>query len=296
MKTIGTIALALTATFALSACDPYTDEKTGPGQILSVFTSSQSIATVEGTKSGNAWTISGATSDGGAWPVVWVRFDKLLDGFSVQATAQSCLPATALNLVVTETTSGFNPALPANACGAGTGRAGLPMIWYACYVPNTAISTEGAGVVFYQGCDDISSTGTGWNDNSVLSDGANYHITANVKDKQGRSYPIDVTVLTQPGDNVLVLGTATAASQPLTWDLVDGTATYDVQRAPNAPTGTPPADAPGAFANLAAGTGLTTAAFTDATVTTGTKYWYRIVSHSANGLTRTSNEELATIP
>lgn len=296
MKTIGTIALALAAAIALSACDPYTDENTGPGQVLSVFTSSQTIATVDGVKSGNAWTISGTTSDAGSWPVVWVRFDKLLDGFSIQATAQSCVPAAGLGLTVTETTSGFNPADPANLCAVGTSRANLPMAWYACYVPNTAISTEGAGVVFYQGCDDISSTGTGWNDNSVMTEGANYHITANVKDKQGRSYPLDITVLTLGPANTLALGAATASSQVLTWDAVAFDATYDVQRAPNAPTGTPATDAPGTFANLAGATGLTVLTFTDNTVASGTKYWYRIVKHQTNGATQTSNEEMATIP
>lgn len=304
MKTIGTIALALAAALAVSACDPYTAEKTGPGQVLTVFTSSApavstDIPTIEGVRSGNAWTISGAFSTGGVSPVVWVRFDKLLDGFSIQSTAQSCVPAASLGLTVTETTSGFNPADPANACGAGTDRATLPMVWYACYVPNSAVSTEGAGVVFYQGCNDISSTGNSttlgdWNSNSVMSEGANYHITANVKDKQGRSYPLDITVLTLGPANTIALGAATATSQVLTWDAVAFDATYDVQRAPNVVTAG--ADGAGTYANLAGATGLTALTFTDTTVASGTKYWYRIRKHQTNGATQFSNEIEATIP
>jgi fibronectin type 3 domain-containing protein len=284
MKTIGTIALALTAALALSACDPYTAEKTGPGQVLSVFTSSQSIATVDGVQGpGGAWTVSGATSAAGAWPVVWVRFDKLLDGFSIQATPASCLPAASLGLNVTETTSGFNPTLPANLCGTADERAGLPQIWYACYVPNTAVTTEGAGVVFYQGCNDISSTGTGFNDNSIMQNGARYHITANVKDKQGRIYPLDLTVETLPGAHTLTKGATTATSQVLTWTAIQGDQTYDVQRAPDNGS-----NAAGTYATLAGAAGLIALTYTDATPVTGTKYWYRLVTHSANGLSRNS--------
>lgn len=325
MKTIAHIALALAAALALSACDPYTDENTGPGTIVSVFSSSAQtdsatgahlIDTVDGTKdaTSGAWTISGATYNVDAlalpaaaaraepfWPVVWVRFNagKLLDGNSIQAPGsqnvtdptarQSCVPATALLLTVTESTAYTAPCLADTVASPAVPR------WFACYVPNTATGDEGAGVVFYKGCDDITSTGTGWNWNANLEAGARYHITANVKDPQGRSYPIDVTLETLPELPQAAISATAATSTTLDWSpfgfaAFSGTSNHKVERFDNVPAGTPPVDAPGRTPTVLATPTPATLTFTDATAATGTKYWYRVSAVSTiNGLENPSD-------
>jgi hypothetical protein len=159
-------------------------------------------------------------------------------------------------------------------------------------VPNTATADEGAGVVFYKGCDDIVSTGNGWNWNSNLENGARYRIVANPKDPQARTYPIDVTLETLPELPVVTIAAATPAT--LTWAprgfaAFQGTNSFRVERADNVPTGTPPVDGPGQTWTSLGNVTAPTVTFTDGTAAAATKYFYRVTGTSTiNSLTNTS--------
>jgi hypothetical protein len=70
-----------------------------------------------------------------------------------------------------------------------------------------------------------------------------------------------------------------------------------VERAPNAPTGTPPVDQAGTFAVVSPAGGVAGLTFADNTVTAATKYWYRVTGTTAGGVSgATSGETMATVP
>jgi hypothetical protein len=162
-------ALAL----ALTACDPYEDENRDPPRILHAFTSN-AVGATEGTEAGGAWTIAGvpggcAVPDDNQ-PVVWVTFNKLLNGATIQTDPTSCVPA-----------GNWLAVTPA----AGAGNA-----WYTCYSPGSPTESDGGSVVIYQG---PAAGSDGWADAVALPAGT-YTFAGTVQDKQGNAAPINVTM------------------------------------------------------------------------------------------------------
>jgi hypothetical protein len=69
-----------------------------------------------------------------------------------------------------------------------------------------------------------------------------------------------------------------------------GVDTYEVQRAPDA------SGVSGTYKTLKSGIAKTTSSYTDTTVVTATKYWYRVVSVAALGVTNNGAEATVTTP
>jgi len=292
MRTLATGLLAAATSIALVGCDPYANEDTSPPVVVGAIANADGHAyDAPAPTTGTAWSIGGiatvcaAPAVTAVTPFIFVQASKLLDGRSIQASTADCTPAGNWLAV-------SGPALP----GASS--------WYACYSPGSPRSEQGGSVVIYRG---PSGGSAGWTDAEDLDASATvvttYRFTGTVKDKQGNSLPVDVTATLNPnpgvpGDPTYTYGAGPAVT--IAWSAADcgGAATYAIERAPNAPAGTPPDDAPGTWAALAGAGAVAGLTYTDSTVTAGTKYWYRVTGKTAvGGFTGdTSGETMATVP
>jgi hypothetical protein len=204
----------------IAACDPYDDENSGAPQILSVFSSNADEA-VEATgdaTAGYELTTASVCSplvpaeDGDpeipqhvdpVHPAIYVKFNKLLDGASIQASTQSCEPA---NGWLTVTRNG----------APDTG-------WFSCYNPSSPTTSEGASVIFYRGADvSVGAAGDGWfavaTGAGSTTEFAEYVLTGNILDKQGNQIPINITYTVEPDAGPLGDVTVTAATGVITWE------------------------------------------------------------------------------
>lgn len=289
MKTLTkwTVA-ALTA--AVVGCDPFEEAVSGPPVVTGAgFTDTDNGTGYVARASGSAWIVPGPSPDPLIDPhivsfcartdpglaempgFIFVKFNKLLDGYSIQASTTDCTPAAALNLVVTYNGSPTPPA--------GTD-------WYACYNPSAPAPTEGASVIIFLGSATVPPSG--WiGAEPIPTDGdavTTVQATGTAHDKEGAAASFDVTASIDPDPGVP--GTPTfanvaATSVTVNWDPpCAAVTTYDVQRAPDV------SGAPGTFANVA--TGLTVLTFDDTGLTTGSRYWYRVIAHRAAAADLTS--------
>jgi hypothetical protein len=99
MKTLTKWILAALAPVAMVGCDPFEEAVTGPPVVISTgFTDTAGPTPYLGTAAGSAWTIPGIASTcvgpGQAEVVgfIWVKFNKLLNGESVQTSPNASNP------------------------------------------------------------------------------------------------------------------------------------------------------------------------------------------------------------
>jgi hypothetical protein len=273
MRKLIAVAAAASAV-GLGACDPFNSEPGGTPHVISAF-ATMGGAPVDGSAptAAGVVTIDNIPSFCAAPAVVtdpalvFVKFNKLLDGASIQTAPDNCAPATSW--------------LTASATPAGGS-------WYTCYNPSAPRPEEGASVVIFWAPTPVSGTISGWDvadvlpaSNTVVS---SYRFTGSVKDKGGTSAPIDVTANVDPNPGAPgtpTFGAPTATSVNLSWTAAGcadaPTTEYVVQRAPDA------AGVAGTYADLAT-LAAGTVNYTDTTVTTGTAYWYRVQSKTAGGV------------
>lgn len=204
----------LGAVAVIAACDPYDDERGGTPEILSVFGSvGDDFVDAEGDAT-TGYTITTpsacvpADAEEGTeqhvdplMPVIFVKFNKLLDGASIQATPESCAPA--------------NDWLSVARNGApDTGD------WFSCYNPSSPTASESASITLYRG-EDVSTgvAGDGWlsvaSGAGSATEVSTYVLTGNVQDKQGNAIPINITYVVQPDAGEVDV---TVAAGVLTWD------------------------------------------------------------------------------
>lgn len=291
MTTLSKWMLAALAATAVAGCDPFEKALTGPpavtGAGFSEGTFDNGLTAYEATYTAPTWTaqtVPGICSDttngvADAPGFIYVRFNELLDGASIQVSPSDCTPTTAMNLIVTPPAStGFT--------------------WYACYNPQAPVPTESASVIIFLG--PTSPTQSGWSAATpVPASGTlttTVHATGTVHDKSGAAADFDVTVPISPDatpDAPFVDTPSTDITS--TSILVNWTAacvpasSYDLQRAPDN------AGTPGAFATIT--TTTTTFTFLDTGLTPATKYWYRVVVNvTAGGTLTTGNMSVTTAP
>ncbi|HZY02273.1 MAG TPA: hypothetical protein VFF02_02145, partial [Anaeromyxobacteraceae bacterium] len=280
---VAVLALALAAT----ACDPYQGENTGTPSIAAVFAT-------DGNPDGASFTEGAFNSTSSRWEIldipstchpdttapitapagsiladqyaIFVTANKLLSGPSIeQAPAGSCLPAL--------TGAGGTEWLTATPTPVGQS-------WFSCYFPSSPSPDLGGSVVMFK-TDNFNDT---WNAVAVLEGSAttttSYTMDGTVSDQQGHPLTLNVTATVAPGT---LAGQTTGLhaievagnNVNLTWAnaACGGTPTYSVQRsAAVAPGVSCPATS--TFTTLASG--LTAQSYTDATITTGSKYCYRV--------------------
>ncbi|HEU4382398.1 MAG TPA: fibronectin type III domain-containing protein [Anaeromyxobacteraceae bacterium] len=276
MKTLTKWMLAALSFTAVVGCDPFTEAVGGTPAVMTAGFTIDGPTAYEGTGSGPTWTISGIPSVCSAPGVVnqtgfiYVKFNKLLDGGSIQTSPGSCQPAAALNLAVT-------PAAPPT------------FAWYACYNPQAPAPTEGASVIIFLG--PAAAPPSGWQlgtDALEIPTSGDVvtvvHATGDAHDTGGAAAHFDVTANFDPDPGppgAPSFSNFTPATNPTAFDVswtvapcAAAGATYTLQRAPNVPTGTPPVDAPGTWADIA--TGLTATTYHDSGLTAGAVYWYRV--------------------
>lgn len=276
MKTLTKWMLAALAATAVAGCDPFQEAVGGPPAVIGAgFTDTtagscpdQACIAYTGTGSGSTWTVPGVKSicssavDGQASVTgfIFVKFNKLLDGASIQDPSlfPACVPAAALNLAVT--IDGGGPP------GGET--------WYACYNPQAPAPTEGASVIIFLG--PSATPPSGWKGAlPVPASGTavtTVRATGTAHDKDGAAAPFDVTVDIAPDP---LPGTPSFTNILPTSLTVDWTpacvpvTSYDLQRADDV------AGAPGPYATIT----TTTPPFGDTGLTTGNNYWYRVVAN-----------------
>lgn len=259
MKSIRNLCL-LGALAAIAACDPYTAENKGQPQILSVFVTNASEAFEATGDAATGFTVSapstctpaaGTTAEATVADAVaiYVKFNKLLDGASIQSTPASCVPANSWLSVA--------PGTGGDASAA----------WFSCYNPSSPTATEGSSVVIYPGADVSTGVeGEGWVTTGGLtassSAAATYVLTGNVKDKQGNSVPVKINFTVNPDAGPVDV---TVASGVLTWAAAGcGTATaYNVYKQ----------DATDAKPVLLTATPITATTYTDASPAAGREYF-----------------------
>ena len=294
MKTLTKWILAALAPVAMVGCDPFEEAVTGPPVVISTgFTDTAGPTPYLGTAAGSAWTIPGIASTcvgpGQAEVVgfIWVKFNKLLNGESVQTSPNASNP----QLDCTPTGSPATPWLTVAPAPPALGA------WYSCYSPQSPSPDEGASVIIFLA--PAAPPASGWATASPIPASGDVatsvQATGTVSDKEGQTVSINATAQIDPDPGVPGTPTftgTTATSTTVNWTAADcataGTTSYLVERAPNVPTGTPTVDAPGTFAAVcgaaplpACPTGLT---FTDTGLTTATMYWYRVTATTSGGL------------
>lgn len=172
------IALAAVS-LAVSACDPYEDEPGGTPNVIEVMVVPQTASqggTIVDDDGTDGWSVTGVQASATNGRMLVVKTDGLLDGSSIEATPQSCVPAGGWLTVTT------NATLPAGGQ------------WYTCYNPGTPTALEGASVIIY-----YSTTAPG-----VLAAAAprtagrmaagDYNFTGTIQGKNGGDVLIDVDV------------------------------------------------------------------------------------------------------
>jgi hypothetical protein len=292
------ILAALTA--AAFGCDPFQEAVKGPPAVMSAgFTSVQDGTGYDGlpTAPGVVPVVDNPTpvpstcmspgviyagDKAGTSPptgLIFVKFNKLLDGYSIQTSPTDCMPAAALSLAVTS-----SKATPAGEQ------------WYACYDPQAPSPTEGGSVIIFLGDSPVAPATagpTGWDGAlSIPADGdliTTLHATGTVHDQSGTAASFDVTVdvMPDPGtpgalsfSNITSTGT-TSTDYDISWaasQCAAASATYTIQRAPDV------AGAPGTFADLA--TGLTVLTYHDTVTPAGAIFWYRVRAVGTDGPSR----------
>ncbi len=282
MKTLTKWMLAALATTAVVGCDPFEEAVGGPPAVIGAgFTDTTAgncpngdCIAYTGTGSGSTWTVPGVKSicssavDGqsSVSGFIFVKFNKLLDGGSIQVSPNptsptiDCTPAAALNLVVTINGSATPPA---------------GETWYACYDPQAPAPTEGASVIIFLG--PTATPPSGWSDAlPVPASGTattTVHATGTAHDKDGTAAPFDVTVsiLPDPAPGTPAFSNFLPTSLTLDWTpACVAVNNYDLQRAPDV------AGAAGPYVTITTTTATT---FGDTGLTTGNSYWYRVVAN-----------------
>ncbi|MGC4000095.1 MAG: hypothetical protein QM767_22730 [Anaeromyxobacter sp.] len=247
--------------------DPYDDTKGGTPTILSVLgtvtdgeTGILSVAGVAPTTEGGSWVVADLPEGHTGFVV---KYNKLLDGASIQTEWDSCVPL----------------SLSVNA-------ESLPADWFTCYSPGTATVEEGASVIIYPGTDVVKGDqGSGWMANSELLPGF-YVISSTVADKSGAESIINIDARVAP---VLVDDTITDTTALLVWtpDAIGGTG-QEIRRA------TVTEGVAGAFEKLADLTSdvgeFEDTGLTPSTDTTDSVYVYRLVVLGTDTLTATSQD------
>lgn len=274
MRTSRWVGAALAAAAVGAAgCESFLEENTSPPAIVRViaFDGSQTAkyqpAIVEVSSPGPI-TLAPVQIKDACNPTVFARnvfaiqLNKPMDGASIQATLTDCTPA-AGGLTVTP---GVVP----------------PEAWYTCYYPSSTVVGTGASIWVAKTADQTAF----WK--STLDLMTDYTISGNVKDQQGNSLAVNVTVRTT-NDPAVVTLTPSASAVTLDWTVPAGTSSLAVQRAPDA------AKAPGTFATLAGAGSLpaSTITWSDTTVVAGTTYWYRVNVTDTNTLSSTGCEQSA---
>ena len=208
MKTLTKWMMAAFAAVAVVGCDPFEKAVGGPPAVMTAGFSQDGVA-FEGTGSGSTWTTSGVTSICGnttaglaeAPGFIYVKFNKLLDGFRIQTSPTNCTPAADLALAVTYNGSATPPA--------GTA-------WYACYTPSAPAPTEGASVFVFLG--DAALAPSGWFYAVPIPTDGNavtvVNATGTAHDKEGAAVSFDVTTNLDPDPGVPgtpTFGTVTAS-------------------------------------------------------------------------------------
>jgi hypothetical protein len=177
------------------ACDPYDDVRGGTPQIASVTAADVGGGRgVPGTRDATtgAWTVDmncanlcevyndKTTPDdndlfGSEYTdlteiIVWVTFDRQINGNAVQTALDDCTPA-----------GGWLTAEPAAPSGES---------WFSCYAPSSAQPTEGGSAVLFTAATPAAGAHvTNWGDNFTAPPAGQMRFTGNVA---GRD--IDVTV------------------------------------------------------------------------------------------------------
>jgi len=277
------LLVTLTAATVVTGCDSFDDAVGGSPAVISVGFSLDG-APFDGTGSGSTWTIptvgsvcDDASATVGSQGFFFVKFNKLLDGFSIQTDPTNCTPVAALNLVIT-------PAAPAGSS------------WYACYNPQSPSPDEGASVVIYQAPTatlTIPPSG-GWIDATPIPGSGTavtvVHATGTIHDKGGAAASFDVTANIVPDPGLAgdpTFGATTATSVVVNWTApgCNAAAEYVVERAPNVPGATPAEDAPGTFAQVGAANVVGTTVTDNTGLTAATKYWYHVTAVTVVGTT-----------
>lgn len=144
----GIMAVALLSVLGFTACDPYEESSKAAPAVTGVFP---------------------------VGDVIFVQFNKLLDGSKIQATPESCAPA-----------AGWLSVTPAAASGCA---------WNACYSPQSPDpNNESSTVAIFQACGGDAS---GWDDPGPLTPATQYTITGPVSDKQGNTLQLNETATTE---------------------------------------------------------------------------------------------------
>src|SRR5574342_252850 len=276
MRTLTKCMLLGLAATVVVGCDPFEEAIGGaPTTIGAGFSEGAcgELTAYEATGSALTWTITGATAIcanttagvAEAPGFLWAKFNKLLDGGSIQVNPTNCTAAAALSLSVT-------PAAPAT------------QTWYACYNPQSPVPNEGAAVMIFLG--PTAAPPSGWNDPlPITASGTTVttvHATCTAHDKDGAAAPFDVTLTIDPDPGVTTAPTfadITATTLTVNWVSCVAVTSFDVQRAPDN------AGAPGTFATIGNTAGVT---FGDTGRTAVTTYWYRVVANLTAGGTQTS--------
>lgn len=260
-----TLAIAVLAV----ACDPYSKVPGGAASVAVVSATSGSRdadgVPVDATAAGGVYTIEAAstcTPPSGATPfsvgadqsLVFVWFDRQIDGATVQTSLTDCTPV-----------GSWLTASPAAPAGSS---------WYSCYYPTSPAPYLGGAIVMFQAPE--GGVG-GWGGFTAVPADNDAYTTFSLSGSLLTTYAvdrIDVHVAPNPGDVSELTFAPTTTSVAVTWSAAGCAAagtTYRIERAPNVP-GAP--DEPGDYTLLA--DGLTALTYTDSGLTEGTKYWYRV--------------------
>lgn len=278
---------------ALAACDPWDETKGGTPRVLEVFATGGvaddgAFSAAPGVDCGVTPTPEGcpapvvgqqapwlieATSHCGPNEddtaleqlanefIVFVKANKLLDGFTIEQTPNTCIP---FGVTGETPDASWFQAIPYTAGTASTDPAAIAAetaFWYSCYYPSSATDTEGASVVFYRadgprvwGADNTTTTdddlpgnlasGESWFDLGAaipvrLDDRTTYGIKGAFADKAGTQVPfaVELRILPDAGDATLeataVGGDQTTPTLTLDWTAgvcTDAGATYTVEQ------------------------------------------------------------------
>lgn len=273
MKTLTKWFLVALTSVAIVGCDPF--EKASSAAVAVIGAGATDVnagAGYSATLSGSTWTVAApatcvAPGRAELAGFIWVKFNVLLDGASVQTAPNNCTPASTLAL----TSSPLNPGGDA---------------WYACYNPQSPTPAEGPSVIIF--LDAPATAPSGWISADAFPASGDtitpYRTTGTVSDTQGRTASFDVLLNVTPDPGAPTAPTFTnftTTTLDVNWKAPCTTTTtaYAVQRAPDV------AGAPGTWATVASGLPVTPTVWTDNTggITAGQFYWYRVIATTPAG-------------
>ncbi len=270
------IAAAVVA-LGSTACNPYPKENTAAPRVDRVLAIGDSVVDVEAP---GPFVVN--VGEWGSLAFI-VQFNKPMNALSIQSYPNLDPSGNSWPTTGPEPVADHVCYPPANLTITPAGPAGT---YYTCYYPSTPDTTSGSQLILQ------TVPGTSQTSGSFFPGGVDYHLTGTVEDLQGTPLAIDATFKVAIGAPAAPVLTPSAGSVVVDWTAVANATSYDVQRAPNVPAGTPLVDAAGTYAAVA--TGLTALTYTD-TVAAGT-YWYRIVAHGANGTSTPGLEAKVVVP